>query len=334
MQKLSAARLHRFARRQTVQCSTAPPPPPSSFVPAPIGPAVTNPPATETVSPRFRELDSWDAPSILATLWQGQLAAAAAVGPVLPAIAAAAAAALPRLVAAGRLVYAGAGTSGRIGVQDGAELPPTFNWPESRLVLLMAGGDIAFTRAVENAEDDRAAAANALATHAIGAEDVVIGVAASGSTPFTTEAILRARAAGALTIGVANSPGGALLAAAEHPILVETGAEVLAGSTRLAAGTAQKIVLNLFSTLVMVQLGRVHEGLMVDMQARNEKLRHRAVRMLRQLSGADDAAIGAALAASDDQVKTAFLVLRGMTPQEAVASLAAHGGRLRAVLGR
>jgi N-acetylmuramic acid 6-phosphate etherase len=292
------------------------------------------PPATEAVSPRFRELDSWPPAAILSTLWQGQLAAAAAVGPALQAIDAAATAALPRLAGSGRLVYVGAGTSGRIGVQDGAELPPTFNWPENRLVLLMAGGEIAFTRAVENAEDDQAAAVNALESNVVSAEDVVIGIAASGSTPFTTAAIMRAREIGALTIGVANSPGGALLAAAEHAILVETGAEVLAGSTRLAAGTAQKIVLNLFSTLVMVQLGRVHEGLMVDMQARNEKLRHRAVRMLRQLTGAEDTAIRAALEASDGQVKTAFLVLQGLQPDDAVARLAAHGGRLRAALGR
>jgi N-acetylmuramic acid 6-phosphate etherase len=295
---------------------------------------ITIPPATEAVSPRFRELDSWPPAAILSTLWQGQLAAAAAVGPALQAIDAAANAALPRLAGSGRLVYVGAGTSGRIGVQDGAELPPTFNWPENRLVLLMAGGEIAFTRAVENAEDDQAAAVNALESNVVSAEDVVIGIAASGSTPFTTAAIMRAREIGALTIGVANSPGGALLAAAEHAILVETGAEVLAGSTRLAAGTAQKIVLNLFSTLVMVQLGRVHEGLMVDMQARNEKLRHRAVRMLRQLTGAEDTAIRAALEASDGQVKTAFLVLQGLQPDDAVARLAAHGGRLRAALGR
>jgi N-acetylmuramic acid 6-phosphate etherase len=289
-------------------------------------------PATEQVSPRFRTLDSWNPNAILTALWEGQLAAAAAVRDALPMIEDAAEAALPRLGGAGRLVYVGAGTSGRIGVQDGAELPPTFNWPEDRLVLLMAGGPAAFTRAIENAEDDRQAATRAIADHAIGPEDVVLGIAASGGTPFTVAAITRARQVGALTIGIANSPGGALLQAAEHPILVETGAEPIAGSTRLKAGTAQKVVLNLFSTLVMVRLGRVHDGLMVDMQARNEKLRHRAVRMLRQLTGRDDDAIRLALDAAGGQVKTAVLVLHGLDRTAAESLLKAHGGHLRAAL--
>jgi N-acetylmuramic acid 6-phosphate etherase len=237
----------------------------------------------------------------------------------------------------GRLVYAGAGTSGRIGVQDGAELPPTFDWPEGRLLLLMAGGAAAFTRSIENAEDDEAAGATAAEAHAVGAADVVVGIAASGSTPFTAALVRAARARGALTIGIANSPGGSLLAAAEFAVLAETGAEVIAGSTRMKAGTAQKVVLNLFSSLVMVRLGRVHRGLMVDMQARNAKLRARAVRMLRRLTGREDAALDAALAAADGRVKTAVLVLEGMDRAGAEAALAGQGGSLRralAALGR
>src|SRR3984893_16868547 len=153
-----------------------------------IGPIVTATPtpvlpATEQVSPRFRTLDSWEPNAILTALWESQLAAAAVVRDALPMIEAAAEAALPRLAGKGRLVYVGAGTSGRIGVQDGAELPPTFNWPEDRLVLLMAGGPAAFTRAIENAEDDREAAINAISTNGIGTADVVLGIAASGSTP-------------------------------------------------------------------------------------------------------------------------------------------------------
>jgi N-acetylmuramic acid 6-phosphate etherase len=298
-----------------------------------VTPETSSPlPDTEQVSPRFRELDTWAPALILATLWESQLAAAAATRAALPMIEAAAEAALPRLAGSGRLVYAGAGTSGRIGVQDGAELPPTFNWPEQRLILLMAGGDAAFTRAIENAEDDRLAAINAIAANDIGAADVVLGIAASGSTPFTVAAITAARQAGALTIGIANSPDGAVLRAAECPILVETGAEVIAGSTRLKAGTAQKIVLNLFSTLVMVRLGRIHDGLMVDMQARNEKLRHRAVRMLRQLTGRDEDAVRKALESADGQVKTTVLVLQGLDRAAGEALLAAHGGRLRSAL--
>jgi N-acetylmuramic acid 6-phosphate etherase len=289
-------------------------------------------PATETISPRYRDIDAWEPLAILQAMWEGQLAAVAAIGPALPAIAAAAEAARPRLAAGGRLVYAGAGTSGRIGVQDGAELPPTFDWPQERIVLLMAGGDVAFTRSIENAEDDVAAGEAAVREHAIGADDVVIGIAASGSTPYTTAVVRAAAEAGALTVGVANSPGGTLLGAAEHRILVETAPEAIAGSTRMKAGTAQKIVLNLFSSLVMVRLGRVHEGLMVDMQARNDKLRLRALRMLRHLTGADEAAARAALAATNGHVKPAVLLVHGLDLAEAQSLLARSDSSLRRAL--
>lgn len=289
-------------------------------------------PATETIDPRYRDLDAWPPQAILAAMWEGQLAAISAVQPALPAIAAAAEAAAPRLAAGGRLVYAGAGTSGRIGVQDGAELPPTFDWPQDRLVLLMAGGDQAFTRSIENAEDDIEAGHAAIATHAIGPGDVVLGLAASGNTPYTTAVLAAARAAGALTIAIANSPGGTLLAAAEHAILAQTGPEIIAGSTRMKAGTAQKAILNLFSSLVMVRLGRVHRGQMVDMQARNEKLRRRAERMLAHLTGAPPDAVARALAEAGGSVKLALLVIEGLDRQAAEALLARHAGQLRPAL--
>lgn len=291
-------------------------------------------PATEGISTRYRDLDAWTPAEMLQAMWEGQLAAIAAGQTALPAIAAAVAAAVPWLSRGGRLVYVGAGTSGRIGVQDGAELPPTFNWPAERLVLLMAGGDAAFTRSIEGAEDDAADGRAQIAAYMIGADDVVIGIAASGSTPFTTAAIEEAGARGAMTVGIANSAGGTLLAASTHPILIETGAEVIAGSTRMKAGTAQKMALNLFSSVLMVQLGRVHQGLMVDMQARNEKLRHRAVRMLRHLTGADDVAIGAALAETHGRVKPAVLVLQGLDVSAADALLDRSAGRLRVALTR
>jgi N-acetylmuramic acid 6-phosphate etherase len=290
-------------------------------------------PATESINPRYRDLDAWDSLFAVQAMWEAQMAAAAAVQPALPAIAAAADAAAARLATGGRLAYAGAGTSGRIGVQDGAELPPTFAWPAARLVLLMAGGEAAFTTSIENAEDDREAARAAIVAHAIGPADVLIGTAASGSTPYTVAAIAAARTAGALTIGLSNSAGGTLLTAAEHPILVETGAEAIAGSTRMKAGTAQKIVLNLLSSQIMVRLGGVHDGLMVDMQAKNEKLRHRALRMLRHLTGEpDEARLAAALAAANMHVKTAVLLVHGQTPAQAAALLARHAGRLRPAL--
>ena len=250
-------------------------------------------PATETILARYADLDAWPPGDMLAAMWEAQLAAVAAVRPALPAIEAACVAAAARLATAGRLVMVGAGTSGRIGAQDGAELPPTFNWPQERLLLLMAGGDIAFTKSVENAEDDRAAAIAAIAAHDVGRSDVVIGLAASGSTPFTTAAIIAARAAGALTIGMSNSAGGALLVEAEHPILVETGGEVIAGSTRMKAGTAQKLVLNMLSTSVMILLGKVKGNKMVDMQLSNNKLINRGARMVMAETGLgiDEAAI-------------------------------------------
>jgi N-acetylmuramic acid 6-phosphate etherase len=289
-------------------------------------------PATEAVDPRFEGLDGWPSIHRLEAMWEGQLAAAAAVRSALPALALAATAAAGRLSAGGRLAYAGAGTSGRIGVQDGAELPPTFDWPAERVLFLLAGGADAFTRSIENAEDDVAAAEAEVARLALGPPDVIIGVAASGSTPFTIAAIRAARARGALTIGVANSPAGALLAAADHAILIETGPEVLAGSTRMKAGTAQKIALNLLSTDLMIALGRVHRGLMVDMQARNAKLRDRAMRMLRALTGRPDDDLRAALAASEGRVKTAVLILHGLDRMAAERLLAVHAGHLRAAL--
>ena len=266
------------------------------------------------------------------SLWEGQLAAVAAVGPAVGAIAAAVSAALPRLRAGGRLVYAGAGSSGRLGAQDGAELEPTFDWPRDRLVLLPAGGPTALSQAVENAEDDTDAALADLEAYGVGAQDVVIAIAASGGTPFTVALMREARRRGALTIGVANSPGAPLLDAAEHPVLVATGAEPIAGSTRLKAGTAQKVVLNLLSTAMMTGLGRVHAGRMVDMQARNAKLRLRAVAMVGELAGCDPEPAATALAATGQRVKPAILVARGLSPAQALDVLARHEGNLRRAL--
>ena len=290
-------------------------------------------PDTERSSARFEDLDAWDTTTILATLWEGQLAAVAALGPALAALTHAVEGAAARLANGGRLAYAGAGTSGRIAVQDGAELAPTFDWPEDRLTLLMAGGERAFVRAVENAEDRDDAAREEITVHGLGAADVLVGVAASGTTPYTVAAIEASRAVGALTIGVANSRDTPLLRAAEIPVLVETGPEAVAGSTRMKAGTAQKAALNLFSTALMIRLGRIYRGQMVDMLARNDKLRRRAVRMLVGLTGCDDGDARAALGAADGKVKlAALMILRGVGRPAAEAMLAASGGQLRAAL--
>jgi N-acetylmuramic acid 6-phosphate etherase len=288
--------------------------------------------STETMSPRYLGIDTWPTGDILEAMAEGQLAAAAAVRAALPALGAAAEAAVARLKQGGRLVYVGAGTSGRIAVQDGAELPPTFNWPADRLVLIMAGGEAALLRSIEGAEDDEGAAAAAVSAHRIAAGDVVVAIAASGATRFTRRVQALARQAGALTIGVANNRDAPLLAEAEHALLLETGPEVIAGSTRMKAGTAQKAALNLLSSLIMIRLGRVHDGLMVDMQAMNRKLVDRAERMVRHVTGVDATAARAALDRSGGHVKTAVLVARGLTPEAAHAALAAADQSLRAAL--
>jgi len=287
---------------------------------------------TEQISPRYVDLDSWSAAEIIAAMYEGQLAAAAAVRGALGAIAAAVEDAVPALQRDGRLVYAGAGTSGRIGVQDGTELLPTFDWPADRLVFAMAGGLDALVRSTEQAEDNEAAGAQAMAEAKIGADDVVIGIAASGTTPFTIGALRAATASGAVTVAVANNPDAPLFEVARHRILADTGSEVIAGSTRMKAGTAQKIVLNLFSTAVMVRMGRVYRGLMVDMRARNAKLRRRAAVMVSEIVRCPEADAAHYIEQADGHVKTAVLLGLGLSRSEAAQLLQRHGGNLRAAI--
>lgn len=287
---------------------------------------------TEEISPRYVDLDAWSSREMIAAMYEGQLAAAAAVRGALDAVAAAVDDAVPALRRGGRIVYAGAGTSGRIGVQDGTELPPTYDWPAERLVFAMAGGLDALVKSAEDAEDNEEAGARAARDNAIGPNDVVIGVAASGTTPFTIGMLRAATAAGAITIALANNPGAPLFEVARHQILVETGVEVIAGSTRMKAGTAQKIVLNLFSTAVMVKLGRIYRGLMVHMQARSTKLRRRAEAMVSQIVGCSNADAARHVEQADGDVKIAVLIGFGLTANEAVGTLERHGGNLRAAI--
>jgi N-acetylmuramic acid 6-phosphate etherase len=289
-------------------------------------------PHTEIVDPRYLDIDCWDSLTALNAIWEAQMAAVAAVRPALPAIAAAAEAAATRLRGTGRLIYCGAGTSGRLGVLDASELPPTFDWPPERLHFLLAGGIAALTQAVENAEDRTDLARADVANARINDCDVLVVLAASGSTPYALECAAQARARWALTIGVANSPGAALLDVCDHAILVQTGAEPIAGSTRLKAGTSQKVVLNLLSTQIMLKLGRVWRGQMVDMVARNEKLRRRALRMVMGLTGASEMAARDALAQTGGRTKLAILVLSGFDPDQAATQLARAGGQLRALI--
>jgi N-acetylmuramic acid 6-phosphate etherase len=287
---------------------------------------------TEQISRQYEELDSWSSGEMIAAMYEGQLAAAAAVSGALEAIAAAVDDAVPALRRGGRIVYAGAGTSGRIGVQDGSELPPTYDWPADRLVFAMAGGLGALVQSVEDAEDNEATGARAMAEADVGPDDVVIGVAASGSTPYTIGALRAASARGAVTIAVANNPGAPMFEVVRHRILVETGMEVIAGSTRMKAGTAQKIVLNLFSTAVMVKLGRVYRGLMVHMRARNAKLRRRAETIVTQIVGCTPADASRLIEQAHGDVKTAILLGFGFSPAEAADALDRHEGNLRSAI--
>ncbi|MBX3565301.1 MAG: N-acetylmuramic acid 6-phosphate etherase [Sphingomonas sp.] len=287
---------------------------------------------TETIDPRYVDIDMWPTEAAVEAILASQIEAVEALKSQAGALAAATDAAAERLRGGGRIAYAGAGTSGRIGVQDGVELTPTFGWPEARLVFLMAGGAAALMKTQEGAEDDRDAARADVEAAEIGAGDVLIGIAASGRTPYVLAAIEAARDAGALTIGVSNNAGAPLLALADHGILADTGSEVIAGSTRMKAGTAQKVALNTLSTAIMLRLGLVHRGLMVNMQVSNAKLLSRGQAMVRDLAGVDPAAAAAALAAAENDIKLAVLLAKGLDAPAARALLARSGNNLRRAL--
>ncbi|WIW90744.1 N-acetylmuramic acid 6-phosphate etherase (plasmid) [Sphingobium sp. V4] len=284
--------------------------------------------STEAIDPRYVDIDQWPTIRAVEAMLEGQMAAIAAIGSQTGRIAQAAEAAALRLGARGRLVYVGAGTSGRIAVQDGVELYPTYNWPQERLIFLMAGGLAALTEAAEGAEDDADAARAEIHAAEIGAQDVVIGVAASGRTPYTLAAIAAAREAGALTIGIANNAGTALLDAADHGLVAETGTEIVAGSTRMKAGTAQKAMLNMLSTAIMLRMGLVYRGRMVNMRISNEKLRLRGQAMVRDIADVDLGTAARALDSVGQDIKQAVLVAMGIAAEEAQRLLEAHGQNL------
>jgi N-acetylmuramic acid 6-phosphate etherase len=292
------------------------------------------PMSTERSSPRYSSIDVWDAEDIAETIVESQFAAVAAVHAVRREIASAAAAMQTRLQDRGRLIYVGAGTSGRLAVQDGAELAPTFGWPEDRLVLLVAGGKEALLRSVEGAEDDAEQGIKLIGQHSVTAQDVLIGVAASGTTRFTLACLREAKRRGALTLGIANNKATPILEEADHPIFLNTGSEPIAGSTRLKAGTAQKVALNTLSTLVMILLGKVYRGLMVDVRAVNEKLVKRSEDMLMQLAGRSRDDVRDALLRANGSVKIAVMLLHGCDPESAKQLLNAADDRLGPALAR
>ncbi|WP_306338013.1 N-acetylmuramic acid 6-phosphate etherase [Streptomyces sp. KL118A] len=289
---------------------------------------------TEAFRPELSEIDRLPTEEIAKIMNGEDASVATAVAEQLPAIAAAIDGTAERMARGGRLIYAGAGTAGRLGVLDASECPPTFNTDPSEVVGLIAGGPSAMVKAVEGAEDSKELAAEDLEGLNLTEDDVVVGISASGRTPYAIGAVEYARARyGALTIGLSCNADSALAAAAEHGIEVVVGPELLTGSTRLKAGTAQKLVLNMLSTITMIRLGKTYGNLMVDVRASNEKLRARSRRIVALATGASDEEIEAALAATDGEVKNAILTILGQVDGPTAAELlATSDGHLRAAL--
>lgn len=288
---------------------------------------------TEARNPRSERLDALDTLDIVRLVNAEDATVAEAVGRVAPHIARAIDAIAERMARGGRLVYAGAGTSGRLGVLDAAECPPTFNAAPGQVVGLIAGGTAALTTAVEGAEDNAADGAAMLRAIGPGPDDVVVGITASGRAPWVLGVLDEARRAGAFTIGFACNAEPELRAHADLCILPVVGPEVLAGSTRMKAGTATKMVLNMLSTGAMVRLGKTWGNLMVDVQATNEKLVERAIRMVQTLADCDREAARSALDACGGAVKPAVVAVRlGIGAEDARERLRRAGGRLRDVL--
>lgn len=289
-------------------------------------------PQTEAINPRTSGLDEMPTEDLVRILASEQRAAVDAVAAVSEPLALAVEEISTRLRAGGRLHYVGAGTSGRLGFLDASEMPPTFGTDPSLVCAHIAGGITAITRAVEGAEDDAEAGDREMRDHVTGA-DAVVGVSASGGAPFVIGAMRASRANGAWTLGIANSAGSPLPAACDLGIVLSTGPEPLTGSTRLKAGTSQKILLNTLSTAVMVRLGKVHDNLMIDVVATNNKLRRRALRLVMQLASVDETRGSELLQQADGSVKTAVVMQRkNVDAGAARALLQAHGGSLRTSL--
>jgi N-acetylmuramic acid 6-phosphate etherase len=288
---------------------------------------------TEQPSPAHPRLDEYSTDDLVAALIDDQRGAFDAVRAAAPSISAAVTAALPRMRAGGRLIYVGAGTSGRLGLLDSVELRPTFSWPRDRAVALLAGGPGAVYQAIEGAEDSPERGAADIAATNVGASDVVVLIAASGSTPYVRGALAAARERGALTIGIVNNPGAPIAGEADVGVTLDTGSEAISGSTRLKAGTAQKIALNAFSTALMVRLHRVFGNLMVDVTATNAKLLERTIRLTMHATGCDETTARDTLAACQHRVKVAIVaILRQASVDEAAGRLEAAHGSVRAAL--
>jgi N-acetylmuramic acid 6-phosphate etherase len=289
---------------------------------------------TETRNERTADLDGMPVTDLLTAMNDEDQTVALAVRRALPRIAEAVQAAEASLRRGGRLIYLGAGTSGRIGLLDAVECPPTFGTAPEQVMGLLAGGPGAFITAVEGAEDDPRGAVTDLEAAGLGPADVLVGLAASGRTPYVVGGLEYARGIGAATVSVACNAGAEVSRHADIAIEVVTGPEVLTGSTRLKAGTAEKLVCNMLSTATMVRLGKVYGNLMVDVRATNAKLVDRARRIVVQATGADPRDAERALEAAGGHAKTAIMMLLGgMTVEQAAEALRRGDGSIRSALG-
>lgn len=288
---------------------------------------------TEMVDPRYAQLDQMSTLDMVRAMNEAEAEVPRAVAAASTAISAAIDAAAEALSLGGRLLYVGAGTPGRLGVLDASECPPTFSTDPRLVVGIIAGGKPALTKAVEDAEDSPEQGKADLQQHQLTARDIVVGISASGRTPYVLGAMRYAREIGATTVGISSNAGAALSARVDHAIEVVVGPEIISGSTRLKAGSAQKQVLNMLSTLTMVKLGKTYGNLMVDVAATNQKLLVRAQNLVMRIADVDRPTARAALAAANDEVKTAVVMLiRGINPDEARSLLQASAGHLRTAL--
>jgi N-acetylmuramic acid 6-phosphate etherase len=295
--------------------------------------AKKTPGATERRNPRTRGLDTKSTLEILRAINREDATVAKAVARAIPAIARAVDAIARALQRGGRLFYVGAGTSGRLAALDAAEIPPTFGTPARLVQAVVAGGRRALTHAVEGAEDNRAQGARDLAARGLNHNDVVVGITASGSTSYVLGALEFARRRRAVTVGVAANPGSPITRHAKISIVAETGPEAIAGSTRMKAGTAQKMVLNMLSTAAMVRMGRVYDNWMIGVALTSRKLQARGLRILAQASGATVAEATRALRQSSHNMSVALIMLKsGATAREAQRRLRRSEGNLRNAL--
>ena len=288
---------------------------------------------TEQVNPASRGIDAMPTLDVVRIINQEDAKVAGSIAGALPQIATAVDAIVAAFQAGGRLFYIGAGTSGRLGVLDAAECPPTFGVPPDWVQGIIAGGEAALARATEATEDDPAAGVRDLLDRGFSARDVLVGIAASGRTPYVLGAIAEAKRLGAVTAGISCTPDSALAAAVGIPITVLPGAEIVAGSTRMKAGTATKLVLNMLSTGSFIRMGYVFDNLMVNVQPRNEKLRDRACRIVSSAAQIPEAASREALAAAGGSVRAAILIaVTGVEPAQAETLLTTARGSVSAAL--